>query len=82
MIPMKYLCLLLISLPAFGQFGAASRILSGTGAPVAAQCTVENNVGLVWARKDGADVGTTFYVCGATGVGTYGWELRGGAPGG
>ena len=79
---MKYLALLLISLPAFGQFGAASRILSGTGAPVAAQCTVENNVGLVWARKDGADVGTTFYVCGATGVGTYGWELRGGAPGG
>jgi len=79
---MKYLCLLLLSLPAFGQFGAASRILSGTGAPVAAQCTVENNVGLVWARKDGADVGTTFYVCGATGVGTYGWELRGGAPGG
>ena len=82
MIPMKYLALLLISLPAFGQFGAASRILSGTGAPVAAQCTVENNVGLVWARKDGADAGTTFYVCGATGVGTYGWELRGGAPGG
>ncbi|MCA2970578.1 MAG: hypothetical protein INH43_18830 [Acidobacteriaceae bacterium] len=79
---MKYLALLLISLPAFGQFGAASRILSGTGAPVAAQCTVENNVGLVWARKDGADAGTTFYVCGATGVGTYGWELRGGAPGG
>lgn len=79
---MKYLCLLLVTLPAFGQFGAASRILSGTGAPVAAQCTVENNVGLVWARKDGADAGTTFYVCGATGVGTYGWELRGGAPGG
>ena len=39
-------------------------------------------MGLVWARKDGADAGTTFYVCGATGVGTYGWELRGGAPGG
>lgn len=77
-IPMKYLCLLLLTLPVFGQFGAASRILSGTGLPVAAQCTVENNVGLVWARKDGAAVGTTFYVCGSTGVGTYGWQLAGG----
>ena len=75
---MKYLCLLLLTIPAFGQFGAASRIISGTGAPVSAQCTVQNNVGLVWARKDGAATGTTFYVCGATGVGTYGWELIGG----
>jgi hypothetical protein len=75
---MKYLCLLLLTLPAFGQFGAASRIISGTGAPVSAQCTVQNNVGLVWARKDGAAANTTFYVCGATGVGTYGWELIGG----
>lgn len=78
---MRYL-LFLLALPAWAQFGAASAVVAGNGAPVSAQCTNVNNVGRVWARKDGGAADTTFYVCGATGAGTYGWSLFGSGTGG
>jgi hypothetical protein len=79
---MRYLLLLVVAVAAHGQFGAATSIVSGNGAPVAAQCTNANNVGRVWARKDGGAASTTFYICAATGAGTYGWQLNDGAIGG
>jgi hypothetical protein len=79
---MRYLLLLAVAVAAHGQFGAATSVVSGNGAPVAAQCTNANNVGRVWARKDGGAASTTFYICAATGAGTYGWQLNDGAIGG
>jgi hypothetical protein len=79
---MKYLLLLAVAVAAHGQYGAATSIVSGNGAPVAAQCTNANNVGRVWARKDGGAASTTFYICAATGAGTFGWQLNDGAIGG
>ena len=79
---MRYLLLLVVAVAAHGQYGAATSIVSGNGAPVAAQCTNANNVGRVWARKDGGAASTTFYICAATGAGTYGWQLNDGAIGG
>jgi len=79
---MRYLLLLAVAVAAHGQFGAATSVVSGNGAPIAAQCTNANNVGRVWARKDGGAASTTFYICAATGAGTYGWQLNDGAIGG
>jgi len=79
---MRYLLLLAVATAAHGQYGAATSIVSGNGAPVAAQCTNANNVGRVWARKNGGAASSTFYVCAATGAGTYGWQLNDGAIGG
>lgn len=79
---MKYLLLLIFSIPAFAQFGAASAVVSGTGAPNAAQCVSANNVGRVYARKDGAAANTTLYVCSNTAPATYAWALVGAAGGG
>jgi len=79
---MRYLLLFAVATAAHGQFGAATSVVSGNGAPIAAQCTNANNVGRVWARKDGGAASTTFYICAATGAGTYGWQLNDGAIGG
>lgn len=78
---MKFL-LFFIALSAYGQFGAAKAVINGTGAPNAAQCTNINNVGKVYARKDGAAANTTFYVCSNTAASTYAWELLGSGGGG
>lgn len=74
---MKYLLLLVVAVAARGQYGAATSVVSGNGAPIAAQCTNANNVGLVWARKDGGAINSTFYVCSSTGGSSFGWELVG-----
>jgi len=79
---MKYLLLLVVAVAAHGQYGAATSVVSGNGAPIAAQCTNANNVGRVWARKDGGAASTTFYICAATGAGAFGWQLNDGAIGG
>lgn len=76
---MKILIFLIVSAPLWGQFRAAVSVVAGPGAPNAAQCTNANNVGRVWARKDGGATASTFYVCSASGVGTYAWELIGSA---
>ncbi|MFO0477047.1 MAG: hypothetical protein ACK52K_18035 [Alphaproteobacteria bacterium] len=74
---MKYLLLLVVAVAARGQYGAATSVVSGNGAPIAAQCTNANNVGRVWARKDGGAINSTFYVCSSTGGSSFGWELVG-----
>jgi hypothetical protein len=74
---MKYLLLLVVAVAAHGQYGAATSVVSGNGAPIAAQCTNANNVGRVWARKDGGAINSTFYVCSSTGGSSFGWELVG-----
>lgn len=61
----------------YAQFGAAKSVINGTGAPNAALCASANNVGKVYARKDGAATGSTFYVCANTAASTYAWELAG-----
>jgi hypothetical protein len=79
---MRYLILLLLALPAYGQFGAAKQVVNGNGAPNAAQCASANNVGLVYARKNGEAAYSTFYVCSNTAAATYEWELMGAGGGG
>jgi len=79
---MRILFLLLLAIPAWGQFGAATQVVNGNGAPNVAYCTSANNVGMVYARKDGAGANTTFYVCSNTAVSTYAWELLGSGGGG
>ncbi len=78
---MKILIGFLLSLPLMAQFGAAKSVINGTGAPNAAQCTNINNVGKVYARKDGAAANSTFYVCSNTAASTYAWELLGSGGG-
>ncbi len=78
---MKYL-LLLLALPMYAQFGAASQVVNGNGAPNAAQCVSSGNVGRVYARKDGGATYSTFYVCSNTAASTYEWELMGAGGGG
>jgi len=55
------------------------RVYSGSGAPSdpSAPCAGISDVGNIYARNDGGSSGTTFYVCGNSGVGTYAWELLG-----
>lgn len=79
---MRILIALILSMPAWAQFGAATQVVNGNGTPNVAYCASANNVGMVYARKDGEAAASTFYVCSNTGVGTYAWELLGGAAGG
>lgn len=79
---MRYLLLLLLAIPAWGQFGAATQVVNGNGAPNVAYCASANNVGMVYARKDGEAAYSTFYVCSNTAAGTYAWELMGSGGGG
>ena len=74
---MRYLLLLAVAVAAHGQYGAATSVVSGNGDPIAEQCTNANNVGRVWARKDGGAINSTFYVCSSTGGSLFGWELVG-----
>ncbi len=78
---MRLLIALILSMPAWAQFGAATQVVNGNGAPNVAYCANANNVGMVYARKDGEAANTTFYVCSNTGVATYAWALLGGSSG-
>lgn len=79
---MRLLLLLAVTAPMWAQFGAARQVVNGNGAPNAAQCASANNVGMVYARKNGEAAFSTFYVCGNTAAGTYEWELMGSGGGG
>ncbi len=79
---MKLVLLFVVSLSVYAQFGAAKSVVNGSGAPNSALCTNINNVGKVYARKDGAAANTTFYVCSNTAASTYAWELLGSGGGG
>lgn len=79
---MRLLLLLAITAPMWAQFGAARQVVNGNGEPNAAQCASANNVGMVYARKNGEAAFSTFYVCGNTAAGTYAWELMGSGGGG
>ena len=78
---MRLLLLLAVTAPMWAQFGAARQVVNGNGAPNAAQCASANNVGMVYARKNGEAAFSTFYVCGNTAAGTYAWELMGSGGG-
>lgn len=78
---MRYLLGLVLAIPAYAQFGSAKSVINGNGAPNAALCASANNVGKVYARKDGAAAASTFYVCANTGASTYAWELSGSGGG-
>jgi len=78
---MRLVLLLIAMAPAWAQFGAAVQVVNGNGVPNPAYCASSNNVGMVYARKDGAAANTTFYVCSNTGASTYEWALTGGGGG-
>jgi len=66
---------LLLSCAAYGQYGIARKVVTGTGSPPTSDCDAANEVGNVYARTNGAAAYATFYVCGNTAASTYAWEL-------
>ncbi len=65
----------LFACAAWGQYGIARKVVTGSGAPPSTDCDASNEVGNVYARTDGAAAYATFYVCGNTAASTYAWEL-------
>lgn len=65
----------LLTCAAYGQYGIARKVITGSGAPLSANCDAANEVGNVYARTNGAAAYATFYVCGNTAASTYAWEL-------
>lgn len=68
--------LFLLPLTAEAQISgsAARRVISGSGAPDAAQCSLIGDTGKIYVRNDGGVAGSSLYVCGNSGVGAYSWE--------